>query len=95
MAVISSMTVCQVRFRSTDSVRMHPERLHGGDGETVTHALSEDHFILIQQVVKEMAPTIGSAGRTEYLRGWNSTRIQRRLGYLSPDEYLAHKLATA
>ncbi|MDQ0028720.1 IS3 family transposase [Arthrobacter bambusae] len=33
-------------------------------------------------------------GLTEYLRWWNSTRIQRRLGYLSPDEYLAHRLAT-
>jgi putative transposase len=34
-------------------------------------------------------------GLTEYLRWWNSTRIQRRLGYLSPDEYLAHNLASA
>jgi transposase InsO family protein len=31
----------------------------------------------------------------EYLRWWNTTRIQQRLGYLSPDEYLAQTLATA
>lgn len=34
-------------------------------------------------------------GLDEYLRWWNSTRIQERLGYLSPDEYLAHTLAIA
>ena len=26
-------------------------------------------------------------GLTDYLRWWNTTRIQQRLGYLSPDEY--------
>ena len=29
------------------------------------------------------------AGLTNYLQWWNTTRIQQRLGYLSPDEYLA------
>ncbi|MFE5790578.1 IS3 family transposase [Rhodococcus erythropolis] len=28
------------------------------------------------------------AGLTDDLRWWNTTRIQQRLGYLSPDEYL-------
>jgi putative transposase len=27
------------------------------------------------------------AGLTEYLQWWNSTRMQQRLGYLSPQEY--------
>ncbi|MGJ9407415.1 IS3 family transposase [Nesterenkonia aurantiaca] len=35
------------------------------------------------------------SGLTEYLDWWNSTRIQQRLGYLSPDEYLALNPATA
>ncbi|WP_143547577.1 IS3 family transposase [Rhodococcus sp. ACPA4] len=26
---------------------------------------------------------------TDYLRWWNTTRIQQRLGYLNPDEYRA------
>ncbi|WP_411194388.1 IS3 family transposase [Rhodococcus erythropolis] len=26
---------------------------------------------------------------TDYLRWWNTTRIQQRLGYLSPDDYRA------
>ena len=34
-------------------------------------------------------------GLTEYLRWWNTTRIQQRLGYLSPDEYRAQTTATA
>jgi putative transposase len=34
-------------------------------------------------------------GLTEYLTWWNTTRIQERLGYLSPDEYRAHEIATA
>lgn len=33
------------------------------------------------------------AGLTEYLRWWNTTRIQQRLGYLSPDEYRAQTSA--
>jgi putative transposase len=35
------------------------------------------------------------AGLTDYLSWWNTTRIQQRLGYLSPDEYLARKTASA
>ena len=35
------------------------------------------------------------AGLTEYLHWWNSTRIQQKLGYLSPDEYLTHNPANA
>ncbi|WP_363321903.1 IS3 family transposase [Arthrobacter burdickii] len=30
----------------------------------------------------------------EYLQWWNSTRIQERLSYLSPDEYLARHRVT-
>jgi putative transposase len=33
------------------------------------------------------------AGLTDYLQWWNTTRIQQRLGYLSPDEYRAQDLA--
>ncbi|MDV6271432.1 IS3 family transposase [Rhodococcus globerulus] len=35
------------------------------------------------------------AGLTDYLRWWNTTRIQQRLGYLSPDEYRAQTSAIA
>jgi len=35
------------------------------------------------------------AGLTDYLSWWNTTRIQKRLGYLSPDEYRARETATA
>jgi len=35
------------------------------------------------------------AGLTDYLSWWNTTRIQERLGYLSPDEYRARETATA
>lgn len=35
------------------------------------------------------------AGLTDYLSWWNTTRIQERLGYLSPDEYRAQEIATA
>ncbi|MGH7745774.1 MAG: IS3 family transposase [Candidatus Dormibacteria bacterium] len=35
------------------------------------------------------------AGLTDYLQWWNTTRIQQRLGYLSPDEYLAQPSAAA
>jgi len=33
-------------------------------------------------------------GLNEYLRWWNTTRIQQRLGYLSPDEYRAQAPTT-
>jgi len=29
-------------------------------------------------------------GLTDYLHWWSATRVQQRLGYLSPDEYRAH-----
>jgi putative transposase len=35
------------------------------------------------------------AGLTAYLGWWNTTRIQQRLGYLSPDEYRAQQPAIA
>jgi putative transposase len=35
------------------------------------------------------------AGLTDYLRWWNATRIQERLGYLSPDEHRAQTAAIA
>lgn len=35
------------------------------------------------------------AGLTNYLRWWNTTRIQVQLGYLSPDEYRAQTTAIA
>jgi putative transposase len=35
------------------------------------------------------------AGLTAYLQWWNTTRIQQRLGYLSPDEYRAEQTAIA
>lgn len=35
------------------------------------------------------------AGLTDYLQWWNTTRIQQRLGYLSPDEYLTQTATTA
>jgi putative transposase len=35
------------------------------------------------------------AGLTDYLGWWNTTRIQQRLGYLSPDEYRAALAAAA
>lgn len=53
--------------------------------------LKEEWFRIQQPRTIEQFHT----GLTEYLRWWNSTRIQRRLGYLSPDEYLAHNLAGA
>ena len=34
------------------------------------------------------------AGLNDYLRWWNTTRIQQRLGYLSPAEYRAQTSAT-
>lgn len=34
-------------------------------------------------------------GLTDYLEWWNTTRIQERLGYLSPDEYRSREIATA
>jgi putative transposase len=34
-------------------------------------------------------------GLNDYLHWWNTTRIQERLGYLSPDEYRAQEIATA
>ena len=34
-------------------------------------------------------------GLTDYLQWWNTTRIQQRLGYLSPDEYLAQTATVA
>ncbi|WP_442792733.1 IS3 family transposase [Rhodococcus sp. AQ5-07] len=33
--------------------------------------------------------------RGAHLRWWNTTRIQQRLGYLSPDEYRAQKPSIA
>lgn len=35
------------------------------------------------------------SGLTDYLRWWNTTRIQQRLGYLSPDEHRARTAAIA
>lgn len=35
------------------------------------------------------------AGLTDYLEWWNTTRIQQRLGYLSPDEYRTQTTAIA
>jgi putative transposase len=35
------------------------------------------------------------AGLTDYLEWWNATRIQERLGYLSPDEHRAQTTASA
>jgi putative transposase len=35
------------------------------------------------------------SGLTRYLEWWNTTRIQERLGYLSPDEYRAQTTAVA
>jgi putative transposase len=35
------------------------------------------------------------AGLTDYLGWWNATRIQERLGYLSPDEHRAQTTAIA
>ena len=35
------------------------------------------------------------AGLTNYLQWWNTTRIQQRLGYLSPDEYRARTTTIA
>jgi putative transposase len=35
------------------------------------------------------------AGLTDYLRWWNTTHIQQRLGNLSPDEYRAQTSAIA
>lgn len=35
------------------------------------------------------------AGLTAYLHWWNTTRIQQRLGYLSPDEYRAQQATFA
>jgi putative transposase len=35
------------------------------------------------------------AGLRSYLQWWNSTRIQERLRYLSPDEYRAQLAAAA
>lgn len=35
------------------------------------------------------------AGLTSYLRWWNTSRIQQRLAYLSPDEYRAQQTAIA
>lgn len=35
------------------------------------------------------------AGLNDYLRWWNTTRIQQRLGYLSPDEYRTQTTAIA
>lgn len=35
------------------------------------------------------------SGLTDYLRWWNTTRIQQRLGYLSPDEHHARTAAIA
>lgn len=35
------------------------------------------------------------SGLTSYLEWWNTTRIQERLGYLSPDEYRAQTTAVA
>ena len=52
--------------------------------------LKEEWFRIQQPSTIEQFHT----GLSEYLHWWNSTRIQRRLGYLSPDEYLAHNLAT-
>lgn len=34
------------------------------------------------------------SGLTDYLKWWNTTRIQERLGYLSPDEYRAQAVAS-
>lgn len=53
--------------------------------------LKEEWFRIQQPRTIEQFHT----GLTEYLHWWNSTRIQRRLGYLSPDEYLAHNLGSA
>ena len=35
------------------------------------------------------------SGLTKYLQWWNTTRIQQRLGYLSPDEYRAQTTTIA
>jgi putative transposase len=53
--------------------------------------LKEEWFRLAQPATVEEF----HAGLDDYLRWWNSTRIQARLGYLSPDEYLADALAVA
>jgi putative transposase len=53
--------------------------------------LKEEWFRIQQPSTVEQFHT----GLREYLRWWNTTRIQQRLGYLSPDEYLAQTLATA
>lgn len=35
------------------------------------------------------------SGLTDYLKWWNTTRLQERLGYLSPDEYRTQQAAIA
>ncbi|MBE0011259.1 IS3 family transposase [Arthrobacter sp. AET 35A] len=53
--------------------------------------LKEEWFRIQQPSTLEQFHT----GLSEYLRWWNSTRIQQRLGYLSPDEYLAENPTNA
>lgn len=53
--------------------------------------LKEEWFRIQQPDTIEQFHT----GLTDYLHWWNHTRIQQRLGYLSPDEYLAGNPAAA
>lgn len=52
--------------------------------------LKEEWFRIQKPVTLEEFHT----GLSDYLRWWNTTRLQPRLGYLSPDEYQARTAAT-
>jgi putative transposase len=67
----------------TDSLRMAIDTLHP-DEKPLVH--SDQGFQYRHTLWRD---TLRGAGLTDYLGWWNTTRIQERLGYLSPDEYRA------
>jgi len=67
-------------------------------GTCLDNAVMEGFFSHLKEewfrIQKPLTLDAFHAGLTDYLEWWNTTRIQQRLGYLSPDEYRALETAT-
>lgn len=67
-------------------------------GTCLDNAAMEGFFSHLKEewfrIQRPETPDAFHAGLSQYLRWWNTTRIQKRLGYLSPDEYRAQALTS-
>lgn len=68
-----------------------------GKGTCLENAVMEGFFSHLKEewfrIQKPETVEQVHTGLTAYLEWWNATRIQKRLGYLSPDEYRAQQAA--